>query len=185
MASSVLHHHHWDVIRSGATGAAFATTAAGRTGQSTLPLERFQEEGFIDLDDTLFPCRLMGCHGFQEAVTPQEGGVFADPAAEGSLSDGKPVDECLGVVLPALGLAQSGHGRLGQDGTGALTLFAAITAQPSAPAPGGQLRGLGLTVGATSASRTLNGQRGDGMGGREFMLRETTLAQGELWEERQ
>ncbi|MNP17581.1 hypothetical protein D3C76_1100180 [compost metagenome] len=57
----------------------------------------------------------MGCHGFQEAVTPQEGGVFADSAAEGRLSDGKPFDEGLGVVLPALGLAQFGHGRLGEE----------------------------------------------------------------------
>ncbi|MNF92921.1 hypothetical protein D3C84_755810 [compost metagenome] len=118
-------------------------------------------------------------------MTPQEGGVFADPAATRGLPDGEPFDECLGVVLPALGLAQSGHGRLGQDGTGAQAQLAAITAQSSAPAPRGQLGGLGLTVGATAASWQLGDQRGDGVRSSEFMLRKTTLAQGEQWEERQ
>jgi hypothetical protein len=51
-------------------------------------------------------------HGLQEAVTPQKGGVFADPTADGSLSDGKPFDESLRVVFPALGFAQLGQGVL-------------------------------------------------------------------------
>ena len=115
VACSVLHHHHRDVIRSCATGAAFATTATGRAGQSALPFKRRQEEGFIHLDNALFPRCLMGRHGLQEAVTPQEGGVFADPAAKRGLPDGEPFNERLGVVLPALGLAQSGHGGVGED----------------------------------------------------------------------
>jgi hypothetical protein len=149
-----------------------------------LPFKRLQEEGLIDLDDTLFPYRLVARHGFQGAVTPQKGGVFTDSAADGSLSDGQPVDEGLGIVFPALCLAKSGQRRLGENGTGAQTLLAAIATQSSTPAPGSQLRGLGLAVRATLARGELGGQRGDGVRGSEFMLRESTLAQGELWEER-
>jgi hypothetical protein len=150
-----------------------------------LSFKRLQEESLINLDDTPFPCRLVIRHGFQEAVTPQEGGVFTDPAADGSLSDGQTVDESLGVVFPALCLAKSGQRRLGENGTGAQTLLAAITTQPSTPTPGSQLRSLGLAVRATLARGKLGGQRGDGVRGSEFMLRESTLAQGELWEERE
>jgi len=39
-------------------------------------------------------------------------------------------------------------------------------------------------VGATAASGQLSGKGGDGMGRCELMLRETTLAHCELWEER-
>jgi hypothetical protein len=185
VTSPVLNHHHRDVIRPCASGTAFAPTVAGRAGQTTLPFKRLQEEGLINLDDTPFPCRLVTRHGFQEAVTPQEGGIFTDSAADGSLSDGQTVDESLGVVFPALCLAKSGQRRLGENGTGAQTLLAAITTQPSTPTPGSQLRSLGLTVRATSTSGELSGQRGDWVRGSEFMLREATLAHGELWKERQ
>jgi hypothetical protein len=79
-----------------------------------LSLERLQKEGFIDLDNPLFPCRLMVCHGFQETVTPQESGVLGDPTASCGLPDGEPVNKSLSVILPAFSLTQSGHGRLGQ-----------------------------------------------------------------------
>jgi len=65
------------------------------------------------------PCRLVARHGFQEAVTPQESSVIAYPTEGGSLSDGQPVDEGLGVVFPALCLAKSCQRRLGENGTGA------------------------------------------------------------------
>ncbi|MNC36430.1 hypothetical protein D3C75_849520 [compost metagenome] len=157
VTSPVLNHHHRDVIRPCASGTAFAPTMAGRAGQTTLPFKRLQEEGLIDLDDTLFPCRLVARHGFQEAVTPQKGGVFTDPAADGSLSHGQPVDEGLGIVFPALCLAKSGQRRLGENGAGTQTLLAAIATQPSTPAPGSQLRGLGLAVRATLARGELGG----------------------------
>ena len=99
-----------------------------------MPFKRLQEEGLIDLDDTLFPCRLVARHGFQEAVTPQKGGVFTDPAVERRLPDGQTVDEGLCIVFPALWLAKSGERRVGENGTGAQTLLAAITAQPARPA---------------------------------------------------
>ena len=49
------------------------------------------------------------------------------------LTDGEPIDESLGIVFSALGLAQSGH----EDRTGAQTLFAAVATQSSDPTPGG------------------------------------------------
>ena len=79
-----------------------------RTWQSPLPLERFKEEGLINLNDALFPCGLMSCHGPQEAVTPEERGVFADPTAPRCLADGQSFNEGLRVVFPALGFTQSG-----------------------------------------------------------------------------
>ncbi|MBD5792343.1 hypothetical protein BH823_04450 [Aeromonas hydrophila] len=185
VASSVLHHHHRDVIRPCASGTAFAATMASQAGQSALSFERFQKEGLIDLDDTLLPYCLVAGHGLQEAVAPQKGGVFTDPTAQRRLPDSQTVDECLGVVLPALGLAQSGHGRLGEHGTGAQTLLAAITAQPARPAPGSQLCGLSLAVRATLTYGELSGQRGDGVRGGEFLLCETTLTRSERWEEGQ
>jgi hypothetical protein len=51
-----------------------------------LSFERLKEEGFIDLDNPLFPCCLMGSHGFQETMTPQESGVLGDPTTSGRLS---------------------------------------------------------------------------------------------------
>ncbi|AHX68152.1 hypothetical protein V429_04450 [Aeromonas hydrophila pc104A] len=105
VACPVLHHHHRDVIRPCASGTAFTSTMAGRAGQSALSFERFQEEGLIDLDDALFPYRLVAGHGLQEAVAPQEGGVFTDPTAQRRLPDGQAVDEGLCIVFPALWLA--------------------------------------------------------------------------------
>ena len=86
---------------------------------------------------------------------------------------------------PALWLAKSGERRVGENGTGAQTLLAAITAQPSRPAPGSQQCGRGLAVRAALACGQLSGQRGDGVRGGEFLLRETTLTQSEQWEEGQ
>jgi hypothetical protein len=80
-----------------------------------LSFERLKEEGFIDLDNPLFPCCLMGSHGFQETMTPQESGVLGDPTTSGRLSDGESLNESLSVLLPAVSLTQSGHGRLGQN----------------------------------------------------------------------
>ncbi|OFC46218.1 hypothetical protein BA188_01980 [Aeromonas hydrophila] len=185
VACSVLYHHHRDVIRPCASGTAFAATMAGQAGQSALSFERLQEEGLIDLDDTLFPYRLVTGHGLQEAVTPQKGGVFTNPAAHCRLPDGQAVDEGLCIVFPALWLAKSGERRVGEHGAGAQALLAAITAQPARPAPGSQLCGLGLAVRATLAFGELSCQRGDGVRGGEFMLRETTLTQSEQWEEGQ
>ncbi len=179
VACSVLHHHHRDVIRSCASGTAFTSTMAGRAGQSALSFERLQEGGLIDLDDTLFPYRLVASHGLQEAVTPQKGGVFTDPTAERRLPDGQTVDEGLCIIFPALWLAKSGERRVGENGTGEQALLAAITAQPSRPAPGGQLCGLGLAVRAAMACGKLSGQRGDGVRSGEFLLCETTLTQSE------
>ena len=53
----------------------------------------------------------MGCHRAQEAVTPEERGVFADPTAPRGLADSQSFDECLRVVFPALGFAQPGTGQ--------------------------------------------------------------------------
>ncbi|OCY01163.1 hypothetical protein A9X69_20155 [Aeromonas hydrophila] len=185
VACSVLHHHHRDVIRPCASGTALTSTMAGRAGQSAQSFERRQEEGLIDLDNTLFPYRLVASHGLQEAVAPQKGGVFTDLAVERRLPDGQTLDEGLCIVFPALWLAKSGERRVSENGTGAQTLLAAITAQPSRPDPGSQLCGRGLAVRAALACGKLSGQRGDGVRGGEFMLRETTLTQSEQWEEGQ
>ena len=75
-----------------------------------MPLERLEEEGLIDLNDSLFPCGLMGGYGTQEAVTPEEGGVFADPATQRGLADSQSFYEGLRVVFPALRFAQPGQG---------------------------------------------------------------------------
>ncbi len=81
----------------------------------------------------------MGGHGLQEAVAPQEGGVLAHSTANGRLTDGEAVDERLGIIFPARGLAQSGQGGVGEDRTGAQTQFAAVATQSSAPTPGAKL----------------------------------------------
>ena len=78
----------------------------------------------------------MGGHRVEESVTPQEGRVLADPTASGRLPDGEPVYESLSVILPAFSLAQSGHGRLGENRAGALALLATIAAQSTTPPPG-------------------------------------------------
>ena len=104
MARPVLHHHHRDVIPPGPPGTPFPATMSCRTRQPSLPLERFEEEGFIHFNNAFFPCCLVVCHRLQEAVTPQEGGVLANTAADGGLADSEPVDESLGVVLPMLSL---------------------------------------------------------------------------------
>jgi hypothetical protein len=102
MASTVLHHHHRDVIRPGSPGSSFTTAMPCRTRQSPLPLERFEEEGLVDLNDALFPCGLMGGHRTQEAVAPEEGSVFADPATQSGPTDSQSFNEGLRVVFPAL-----------------------------------------------------------------------------------
>jgi len=144
VACPVLHHHHRNVIRSGSTGSPFTTAMPWRTRQSPLPLERFEEEGLINLNDALFPCGLMSCHRAQEAVTPEEGGIFADAATQRCLTDGQPFNEGLRVVFPALGFAQPGQGRLGEHGAGAQTQFATVAAQSPTPSPRRQLSRIGL-----------------------------------------
>ena len=106
VACTVLYYHHRDVIWPGSTSSTFTTAMTWWTRQSPLSLERFKEEGLINLNDTLFPCGLMTCHGTQEAVTPEEGGVFADPTAPRCLADGQPFNEGLRVLFPALCFAQ-------------------------------------------------------------------------------
>ena len=66
-------------------------------------------------------------HRTQEAMTPEEGGVFADPATYRGLADGLPFDEGLCVVFPTLGFAQPGQRRLGEHRAGAQTLCATVT----------------------------------------------------------
>ena len=153
VTSPVLNHHHRDVIWPGSTSSTFTTAMTWWTRQSPLPLERFKEEGLINLNDALFPGGLMGCHRAQEAVTPEERGVFADPTAPRSLADSQSFDEGLRVVFPALCFTQSGQGRLGQNGAGAQTQFATVAAQPPTPSPRRQLGNIGLTMGAATACR--------------------------------
>ena len=150
VASPVLNHHHRDVIRPCASVRPLPHDG-GPGGQTTLPFKRLQEEGLIDLDDTLFPYRLVARHGFQGSGDATKGGVFTDSAADGSLSDGQPVDEGLGIVFPALCLAKSASGVLVRTELVRRHCFAAIATQSSTPAPGSQLRGLGLAVRATLA----------------------------------
>lgn len=106
VACTVLYHHHRDVIRPGSTSSTFTTTMPCQTRQSPLPLERFKEEGPINLNDALLPGGLMGCHRAQEAVTPEERGVFADPTAPCGLADSQSFDEGLRIVFPALRFTQ-------------------------------------------------------------------------------
>ncbi|MNR46728.1 hypothetical protein D3C85_1657330 [compost metagenome] len=95
----------------------------------------------------------MTCHGTQETVTPEEGGVFADSATPRCLADGQSFDEGLRVVFPALGFTQPGQRRLGEDGAGAQTLFATVAAQTPTPSPRRQLGDIGLTMWAATACR--------------------------------
>jgi hypothetical protein len=68
--------------------------------------------------------------------------VFLQTPQRMAPTDGEPIDECLGIVFPALGLAQSGQAGVGEDRTGAQTLFAAVATQSSAPTLGVKWTGL-------------------------------------------
>ena len=81
MARPVLHHHHRDVIPPGPWTNALSRHDVLPDEATPLPLERFEEEGFIHFHNAFFPCCLVVCHRLQEAVTPQEGGVPANTAA--------------------------------------------------------------------------------------------------------
>lgn len=95
----------------------------------------------------------MGCHCSQETVTPEERGVFANPTAPRCLANCQSFDESLHIIFPALGFAQPGQRRFGQNGAGALTLFATVAAQPPTPSPRRQLGDISLTMWAATACR--------------------------------
>lgn len=146
VAFLVAHHHHRNLF--GACASCFAnTTAFARwCWQMALSLEGLQKERFIGLHNAGFSGVAMPSGLRQETVSPSECRVLADTTALCRHTYGQPLDQSLGIRLPARDSPEASQWSGRQRITGTTTCSAPIAAQPSTPAPRSQLRGRRLTV---------------------------------------
>src|SRR3954452_15110072 len=82
-----------------------AALACGTRQIAPFALERFQDEGFIGLDDPAQPCRFVERRSRQKPVAPAERRATGDAAAFGGFGHALPDDQGLGLRLPTLLLA--------------------------------------------------------------------------------
>ena len=101
---AVSHHHHRNLIFTGSTRSPYAATFARRSWQSALPLERFQEEGLVRLNDAIFMPITMPGYGSKKAVSLKESGVLVAQLRQ-QMTEGLRFQDQVPQQAPAYGLA--------------------------------------------------------------------------------
>ena len=83
LTAAVAYHQNGDLIEAGSSGPSDASASASQSRQAALFLERFEEEGFIGLDNAAFAQGPMFGGLLQKAVAPEKGRVLVDSATLG------------------------------------------------------------------------------------------------------
>jgi hypothetical protein len=107
MPLAITHHHDRNLILARAARFAHSAPFAGCSWQLALTLKGLQKERLIDLNNARLMCSMVLGRAGQEAMAPEKSGVLANATSLGCLAHTQTVDQCLGVVFPALGIVQA------------------------------------------------------------------------------